>query len=100
MASHPVKISQIKHKMINIQVTGKIEGKRLLYNLSRKHAVAFLTDETGRILINLWRDQVDQVEDGDTVYLIGAFTKKVKGGLTLSTWEERIQKEKPKIFGK
>jgi len=95
-----VKISDIRHPMKNLQVTGIIEGKRPVPSGLIKHHVAYLCDDTGKILLNLWRDQTDQVEDGDTVYLLGGFTKKGKPGLTLSTWEDKIHKEKPKIFGK
>jgi len=100
MGYHLEKISGIKHPMKNIQISGKIEGKKSVPNAFRKHCVAYLCDETGKILLNLWRNQVDQVDEGDIIYLLGAFTKKEKRGLTLNTWEEKIHKEKPKIFGK
>jgi hypothetical protein len=99
MHSQPVKISDIKHPMKNIRVTGKMGDKRTILNPHKKRAVAFLSDGTGRILLNLWREQVDQVKEGDTVYLMYAFTKKGVRGMTLSTWEEVIQKKKPRNFG-
>src|SRR3990172_7203752 len=95
-----VKISDIKHPMQNLQITGKIEGMKPVPSGFRRHHIAYLCDDTGNILLNLWRNQTEQVEDGDTIYLLGAFTKKEKQGVTLSTWEEKIHKEKPKIFGK
>ena len=95
-----VKISEIKHPMKNLQITGKIEGKTPQPSPFRRHYTVHLCDDSGKILLNLWRDQVDQVKDGDTIYLLGAFTKKEKQGVTLSTWEEKVHKEKPIIFGK
>jgi len=95
-----VKVEEIKHPMKNFQIMGKIEGKKPVPSPFRRHYISYLYDDTGKILLNLWRDQVDQVEDGDTIYLLGAFTQKGKQGVTLSTWEEKIHKDKPKIFGK
>lgn len=86
--------------MKNLQITGHIESKKPLPSAYRRHYIAYLCDDTGKIILNLWRDQVDQIKDGDTIYLLGAFTQKEKRGLTISTWEEKIHKEKPKIFGK
>ena len=85
--------------MKNLQVTGKIENKKPSPGSLRRHYTAYMCDETGKIMLNLWRDQVDQIENGDTIYLLGAFTQKGKRGMTLSTWEEKINKDKPKIFG-
>ena len=95
-----VKISDITHPMKNLQIAGKIEDKKPQPSPFRRHHTAYLCDDTGKILLNLWRDQVDQVKDGDTIYLLGAFTKKEKFGVTLSTWEEKIHKKKPIVFGK
>jgi len=97
--SKPVKIMEIKQKMQNIQVMGKVKQKRVLNNPFRKHCTVRLYDETGEITLHLWRDQTEQVDDGDVIYLIGAFTKTKGKVTTLSSWEEKIHKEKPKIFG-
>lgn len=94
-----VKIAEIKHPMKNFQVMGKIENKKGRTDSLRRHYTAYMHDETGKVMINLWRNQVDQVNDGDTIYLLGAFTQKGKRGMTVSTWEEKIFKERPKIFG-
>ena len=94
-----VKIAEIKHPMKNFQVMGKIENKKGRTDSLRRHYTAFMYDDTGKVMINLWRNQVDQVNDGDTIYLLGAFTQKGKRGMTVSTWEEKIFKERPKIFG-
>ena len=57
----------------------------------REHALCTLTDETGSILLNLWRDQINQVNLGDTIRLKTAFVQKRKGSYQLSTWEEKIE---------
>ena len=100
MYPKPIKIKDIIHKMEGLQVTGKISGKRIVPTHTKKHAVANLSDETGKILLNLWKDQVDQVKDGDTVYLLAAYTKKEMGSKSLSTREEKIHTVKPAIFDK
>ena len=97
--SKPVKILEIKHKMINIQVMGKVRQKRIRNHPNKKHCTVKLYDESGEITLHLWRDQTEQVNDGDEIYLIGAFTKFEERVTTLSSWEEKIHKEKPKIFG-
>jgi replication factor A1 len=38
-------------------------------------AQAVLEDETGRIVLNLWRDQIDAVKAGDTVRVENAFVR-------------------------
>ena len=86
--------------MEGLQVTGKISRKRIIPTNSKKHAVAYLSDDTGEILLNLWREQVNQVKNGDTVYLLAAFTKKELGSKSLSTWEGKINTVKPAIFDK
>ena len=73
-------------------VTKKERTQRSLY---REHALAWLIDGSGEIRMNLWRDQIEQVQAGDMAHLKAAFTKRHKGTvLELSTWEDRIEVEK------
>jgi len=97
-----MKISEIKkekNNLQNIQVIGKVKQKKVLNHPYKKHCIVRLYDETAEITLHLWSDQTEQVEDGDKIYLIGAFTKHEKGVAALSTWEKKIHKEKPIIFG-
>jgi len=88
-----VKITEIKKKIgENFEVEGTITRKeKTLRGMYREHALCTLEDETGYILLNLWRDQINQVDVGDSVQLKSAYTKKYKGSYQLSTWEEKIQ---------
>jgi len=88
-----VKIRKIKHKMENVEVIGEVVHFRDDPRRTMKHAIAILSDETGRIGMDLWRDQVAQVKVGDTIHLFYAFTHTRKGRVLLNTWEEKIKKE-------
>lgn len=52
------------------------------------HAVATLEDHTGRVILNLWRQQVDQVDIGDVVRIKDAFTRIWDDQLEVSTWQD------------
>jgi ssDNA-binding replication factor A large subunit len=82
--------------MKGLRVEGLITHKSSLDGRSRSsaHALATIADETGEVLLNLWRDQLEQVETGDDVILKDAFSRNFKGKLELSLWGpiEKIQK--------
>ena len=62
-----MKIKELKLKMKEIEVMGRITSKRIQHTDFPKLAKATLEDETGLITLNLWRNQVDQVKVGDFV---------------------------------
>ncbi|MBS7655421.1 DNA-binding protein [Candidatus Bathyarchaeota archaeon] len=84
-----MKINQIRSGMSGINVTGKITDigeKRLV---STRFGDAFvakatLEDETGKIPLNLWRDQINMVKVGDTVKIENGFSKEFRGQTELS----------------
>lgn len=88
-----VKIKDIKKIIGNgYEIKGTITRKeKTQRSMWREHALSTLEDDTGSILLNLWKDQVNQVSVGDTVYLKNAFTQRRKGVVELSTWEEKIE---------
>jgi len=88
-----VKIINIKkRKCDSLEVVGTVTRKeRTQRSKWREHALSTLEDETGSILLNLWRDQINQVNVGDTICLKAGFTEKRKGVFQLSTWEEKIE---------
>jgi len=90
MDPEPIKIGEIRHKMTNLYVVGHVINKHSVPHPWKKHAVAFVSDGTGRIRFNLWRGQVDQVEVGDTVQMHSGFTRRDRGALSINTWEENI----------
>ena len=52
--------------MRGLLVKGKVthKGPIDMRSQSKAHAMATITDETGEILLNLWRDQIEQVQIG------------------------------------
>lgn len=84
-----VKVKEIKPGMNNITITLKITSvgnERIVmtkYGESRV-ATAIGEDETGRINITLWRNQIDMIREGDLVKLTGAFVTQFRGELNLN----------------
>ena len=91
-----VSVKEIKTGMQDIDLTATVTAKWTTQrSLWRPHALAMLADETGEIRLNLWRDQIEQVDVGDRVHLKEAFARRYKGAvLELSTWEEKIEVKK------
>jgi ssDNA-binding replication factor A large subunit len=54
----------------------------------KKYAYAIVEDVTGRIKLNLWRNQVDQVEEGDLIIIPSAFVHVRMGEMQISTWSD------------
>jgi len=83
------KVKEIGRGMNNITIVLKIVSKskeRIVmtkYGESRV-ATAVGEDETGRINLTLWRDQIDMVNEGDVIKLIGAFVTEFRGQLSLN----------------
>lgn len=74
------KIHDIQPNMRNLEVIGKIIEKRESRSVETRYgpskvAIAILEDDTGRIRLNLWREQIDAVKEGDTIMIINAFTR-------------------------
>lgn len=83
------KIKDLKHRMEYITVVGRVVMKSAVTELGgKKYASAIIEDETGKIKLNLWRDQVSQVEEGDLIKISKAFVHQRNGGRQLSTWEK------------
>ena len=75
-----VKIAQIKPGMRGLTITGEAVWKGDKREVQTRFgpatvSSAILEDETGSIRLNLWRQQIDEVEVGDTVRLVNAFVK-------------------------
>jgi ssDNA-binding replication factor A large subunit len=87
-----VKIKDLKPHMENVQVVARVASKSKVVEFKmKKHATAIVEDSTGQIRLNLWRDQVDQVEEGDLIMIPNAFVHIRMGEKQLSTWSS-IQK--------
>ncbi|PKP54469.1 MAG: DNA-binding protein [Candidatus Altiarchaeales archaeon HGW-Altiarchaeales-3] len=42
-------------------------------------------DDTGKVKISLWNEQIDEINEGDTILLENGWAKEYKGELQLST---------------
>jgi len=77
----------LKAHMENITVVALVVSKSSPTEIKMKrYASAIVEDETGRIKLNLWRDQVDQIEEGDLIMIPNAFVHVRMGEKQLSTW--------------
>lgn len=84
-----VKIIDLKPHMENVEVVVRVMSKSNVVQFKmKKHATAMVEDSTGQIRLNLWRDQVDQVEDGDLIIIPNAFVHLRLGEKQLSTWSD------------
>ena len=84
-----MKIKDIKPNMENITVEGVVEriiGPTIIQTRfgPTLFAVAVLSDETGKIRLNLWRWQAKEVREGDKLKIINGFTKSFKGNIELN----------------
>jgi len=76
--------------MTELEVVAKVKKKVIVSNPKLPIARILLVDGTGKAWMNLWREQVEQVNEGDTIHLKNAFTQKHKGRFFLNTWEKKI----------
>lgn len=73
--------------MDNITVIARVLSKtREIEIRGKRYASANIEDETGKIILNLWRDQVSQVDVGDLIKIQSAFVHVRMGVKQLSTW--------------
>ena len=84
-----VKISQIRPGMRGIGVAGTIVSIGDVKVVETRFgparvAQAVLQDESGNIILNLWRGQIDIVRKGDTVLVENAFVRIFKGQMELN----------------
>ena len=85
----PIKIREIQADMRGIEVIGQITGISPRRQVQTRFgladvATATLRDETGSIHINLWRDQINVVQEGKFVRVINGFGKIYRERLELN----------------
>ena len=83
------KIKDLKPPMQNVTLIARVVKKSQVYmrgHPRKRYASAIMEDETGRIKLNLWREQVDQVKEGDIVRIPDAFVHIRGGTVQISTW--------------
>jgi ssDNA-binding replication factor A large subunit len=86
-----IKIVDIKSRMQDLEVTARVVDKSppTVYN-EKSYSRATIEDETGRIKLNLWREQVEQVQVGDLVKIPGAFSRSRGKRIEISTWSDIV----------
>jgi len=93
-----MKIADIKPGMNNVTVTGRIvnigEKKLVTTRFGDAYvAQALLEDHTGKIILNLWRGQIEMVKIGDIVTVENGFVGGFKKQLELNVGSKgRIMK--------
>jgi len=81
-----IKIKDLRPGVRHVQVEGRVLQKEIVSRSAKPLAKALISDETGEITLNLWRDQIEQAKVGDTIRITDGFVKVWAGKLELSTW--------------
>ena len=81
-------IKNIRNGMKNLVIKAKVMGKEIDADSSKPLFKALISDGTGEIILNLWRNQIEQVKVGDTIVVKDGFVKLWKGQLELNTWSK------------
>lgn len=84
-----MKIRDVKPGMSNISLTARVLSISEPRRVETKYgeamvASAIIADETGEIVLNLWRNQISLVKPGYLIRVENAFAKEYKGKLELS----------------
>lgn len=84
-----VKIAQIRAGMRNMEIIGRLVEVGKPVQISTRYgpammAKAKLRDETGEIVLNLWRQQIDVAKEGELVILQNAFAREFSGVVELN----------------
>ena len=84
-----MEIGKIERGMSNISVSGKIveigEPREVMTKFGRRRvADAFIEDASGKIKMSLWEKQIDEVKEGDTVKISGAYVTEFRDELQLN----------------
>jgi len=89
MAGQELKINQIRAGMDGITLTGRIASISDKREVDTRYGKAYvanavLEDDTGRISLNLWRNQIDPVKVGDLVKVENGFVRTFRQQLELN----------------
>lgn len=83
------KISELKAKQGSVEVEGKIlevSPAREFQKFGRpgKVANAILEDDSGKITLSLWNEDVDKVKEGDVIRIKNGYVNEWQGDLQLT----------------
>ena len=84
-----MKINEISRGMSGISVAGEVTDKSEPRRVSTRYGPrnvcdATLEDDTGRIRLSLWQEQIDLVSIGDKIKISGAYVTEFRNELQLS----------------
>jgi replication factor A1 len=85
-----MKITELTPGIRGVSVEGKIESiaEPRTVNLraggTARVADAVITDDSGSIKLSLWDDQIDMVQEGDTVIIENGYTQAFRGDNSLN----------------
>jgi replication factor A1 len=85
-----MKVSELKPKQGNVEIVVKIAEVGEVREFSKfgkqgRVATAIAEDETGKINLTLWNEQIDQVKQGDSVHIKNGFISEWQGEKQLTT---------------
>ena len=89
-------IAEAKNAGKDISLEAKIEEKGEARTVKTKYGEkkvcdSYIVDETGRMKLSLWEEDIEKVKNGDTVSVQGAYT---------TTWQNEVQLNVPQKNGK
>ena len=85
-----MKINELRAGMRNVNVKGRVEslGEPRTVNLrtggTAQVADAVLSDDTGKIKLSLWDDQIGMMNEGDEVSIENGYTQAFRGENSLN----------------
>ncbi len=82
-----MKVRDIRPGMENITITVRVDSVSNPRKVNTRYgeadvATAVVSDDTGEIVLNLWRDQIRMVKPGYTIRIVNAFAR---------TYNDRIE---------
>ena len=84
-----MKVKDMKKGMNNISATLRVISKEEEKIVQTKYGAArvcnaLVEDDSGRINLTLWRDQIDKVNVGDLIRIEGGFITEFRGQLNIN----------------
>jgi replication factor A1 len=84
-----MKINELNDRSMKVTVEGKVVEKEEAREVNTKFgrtkvANAVIEDDSGTIILVLWGDQVDKVNEGDAVKVENGYVKEWNGSLQLN----------------
>ncbi len=85
-----MKISELQAKQGNVDIEAEVIEKTPAREFSKfgkagRVANAVVQDESGKVKLSLWNEQVDQVDVGDKINIKNGYVSEWQGELQLST---------------